>query len=78
MHDGVIVIIEVSSGVIIILKVEVAMLSFSDILVNDLDVLVPVWSGMFMVETQGMHDLMHSSTRATETITVLITGSLQW
>ena len=42
MHDGVIVIIEVSSGVIIILKVEVAMLSFSDILVNDLDVLVPV------------------------------------
>ena len=42
MHDGVIVIIEVSSGVIIILKVEVAMLSFSDILVNDLDVLVSV------------------------------------
>ena len=72
VHDGVVVIIVVSWGIIVILVVEISILSFPHILLDDLDVLVPVCPCMLMVEAQCMHDLMHGTTWTTEAVTILI------
>ena len=72
MHDGVVIIIVVSCGVVVILVVEISVFSLPDILLDDLDVLVAVCPGVLVVEAQRVHDLVHGSARAAEAVTVLV------
>ena len=72
VHDGVIIIIVVSGGIVVILIVEISVFSLPDILLDDLDVLVPVGPGVLVVEAQRVHDLVHGSARATEAVTILV------
>ena len=77
MHDRVIIVVIVSCWFIVILVVKVSMFSLPDILLDDLDVLVPVSPGMLMVEAQCVHDLMHGPPWAAEAVTVFVRGFLQ-
>ena len=66
VHDGVVVVVEVSRGLVVILKVEVAVLAPPHVLVDDLDVLVAVAARVLVVEAERVHDLVHGAPRRAE------------
>ena len=66
VHDGVVVVVEVSRGLVVILEVEVAVLAPPHVLVDDLDVLVAVAARVLVVEAERVHDLVHGAPRRAE------------
>ena len=56
---------------------EVPLFALPDVLVHDLDILVPVGPAVLVVEAQGVHDLMEGPPGAAEAVAVLGVWLLQ-
>ena len=77
VHYWIIIVVKVPRGFIIALGVEVPLFALPDVLVDDLDVLVPVGPAVLVVEAQGVHDLVQGPPGAAEAVAVLRVGLLQ-
>ena len=66
VHYRLIVVVEVPGGLIVSLGVEVLLLAPPDVLLDYLDVLVPISPGVLVVEPEGVHDLMQSPSSAAD------------
>ena len=45
-------------------------ITFFDVSLFDFNVTIPVWSGMFVVESQGMHHFMEDAPDVAQTMTL--------
>ena len=77
VHYWIIIVVKVPRGFIVALGVEVPLFALPDVLVDDLDVLVPVGPAVLVVEAQGVHDLVQGPPGAAEAVAVLRVGLLQ-
>ena len=77
MHYRIVIVVEVSSSLIVPLGMEVLLLPSPHVIVDYLDVLVPVGPGMLVVEAEGVHDLVEGPAGAAEAVAVVGRGSLQ-
>ena len=76
MHYRIVIVVKVPSSFIVPLSVEVLLLAPPDILVDNLDVLVPVRPGVLVVEAERVHDLVQGAPGAAEAVAVRVRGSL--
>ena len=77
MHYRIVIVVEVSSSLIVPLGMEVLLLPSPHVIVDNLDVLVPVGPGVLVVEAEGVHDLVEGPAGAAEAVAVVSRGSLQ-
>jgi hypothetical protein len=43
-------------------QLDTVVLTFPNVVLLDLDVLVPIWSGVLMIKAQGVHHFVQNST----------------